>query len=91
MNGDLILYTPTSPGFSAADPIQHEGGRSEGVKLCNNGDILSIIEEGGFFSFKMYDSQGTLLQNLPQTELVKTHLSATDDCSSVVLSHTFLQ
>jgi hypothetical protein len=90
MNGDLILYTPDSSDLFPANPIPHDGGRVEGLKLCNNRNILAIIEEGGFFSFKMYDSEGTLLQNLPQTELVKTHLSATDDCSSVVLSHTFL-
>lgn len=52
---------------------------------------MSIIEEGGFFSFKVYDSSGNSLQTLPSEELVKVHLAANDDCSSVVFSNTFLK
>jgi hypothetical protein len=89
MNGDLVVYSPGSP-YSDELTIPHAGGRVEGAKLCNDGSILALVEEGGFFTFYLYSSAGIELQSRDLTELVGVYLDATDDCSSVVISSTFL-
>lgn len=86
MNGE-IPYEGVESGT-----ITNEGGRVEQVKLCNTGKIISVIEEGGFFVFKMYDySTGENLQTEPLEEIVKVYMDATEDCSEVVLSNSHLK
>jgi hypothetical protein len=86
MNGE-IAYEGVESGS-----IINEGDRVEQVKLCSTGKIISVIEEGGFFVFKMYDfSTGENLQTESLEEIVKVYMDATEDCSKVVLSNSHLK
>lgn len=48
------------------------------------------MEENGFFTFRIFSSTGSLLDEEELTEeLIDVHLDATDDCSSVCLASTY--
>jgi hypothetical protein len=60
------------------------------MKLCDDGRILTVVEENGFFNFRIFSSTGSLLDEEELTEeLIDVHLDATDDCSSVCLASTY--
>jgi hypothetical protein len=51
--------------------------------------MLAVVEEGGFFVFKVYAADKTSVQSDDLDELIKVHLDANDDCSVVALSSIF--
>lgn len=55
MNGDLLVYSMTWPyyhqNYTLDYTINNERGQIYGVKLCDDGTVLALLEIAGAFSF----------------------------------------
>ena len=94
MNGDLLVYSITWPyyhqNYTLDYTINNEGGQIYGVKVCDDGTVLALVETAGVFSFEQYSSTGEPEGSIQLAELVGVHLEADDQCSTVAISCLFL-
>jgi hypothetical protein len=59
MSGDLISYSWDSQTYFTQDStISNLGARVYGLKACNDGSLLALLEVFGWFVFKAYDADG---------------------------------